>query len=1543
MKQIIFRQKSVGQILFTILLSCLLATQLNFISDTLAQSGVSTSDKNSKSTQNATYSNLANDRLDKLVSAILPNINNEQDIGRAQIRNFEALAEQVASLFLSVGDDVNLAKFIEKFYAQLSRYNAGIDRPAWNKSTEKVKAESISISLQYIRIQSMVLKYETSLSAEQILVKTRAEVLQQRRVSLSKISQNLGLAKFKLQKSRREIDADRYRALKAALLVTSARVSMFTADAAYRLYAPSMINQLLGEQDTTNSSAFYGNARQEIFEAIILDPNNLEAKVLAADIQDRLKWIREGMAFGGLRFFQVEPVMGQFDGPSWTPLARLKDIQNQLSELKNKGLSGSSQTSLNDRLNEFEAQLENRKQHQERQIARISRSISDTKFRIQSGDIDAQAVLNNKADLIRLSLAKSQKTKDEHLKRGETLRKEIVVLANELDSEIAALAEISSMGKLEQATEFREFRKTAKVIFSDTSNVVNAVANLKFKEIAISSKALAESWSEFKSAAGTKIEQLKSEKNKAIAIKEKVEQIQKQVEQDILLLAEENLEAIAFANIKKAKFEIATLRNAVERAKTQGKTGIKEFQEALYKIGIDKIEAAKRAVSGKIADVHHQIDNALSLIGLVKKNKERIEQAISAANLAIAAAAAIPSGIIVGTASGTFTQRPQALMKVQELGIKIIENAQLVEQDINKAKQIINGLKGAINAYEQELSNLGMDELKAQLNKQVEDVKNNSEIAVGQFLEKMDAEQKIIEVQLNKSKGRLVRRFKLSTAKLEASKNEFVAELKGVASDIRAWDQKLDAERRKARQIARRINIIRENLSRRIEEHRSIFDAINKAQSEGVAERREIDDQQEIEASLVNERNAPLIQRLRELEQQTEILVKGGDVNIGALLSDLDAIVSERTVGAEARRRIALLDEGNKYLFQFANWLYLITRETEALHWAISAQSPQELGLAFTKLMAIHQRAQTTIGLAVPRYFAVHISGEKLRKFISPTTRFDGNSTDTIDKFRFSVYPRLSNDESKLPRTVKQNDSQHVGEEPFSIYEPIELYLNSILKSRSGINPTGELIFAPFLESEPGAFHIIWDAWVVPKWSSKVPAELSMIGLRPVGPTTYQFNGSVSEQPVLRDREPNFSATSFTYNRIRRQHEQAMQAVLEGGTKARNLIDGTLPGMNYRSLLGRGLGNTWELVFPKSWSTLNRLSPGFKDLESVDIVFGYLISSEREKDIVLSSKNSSQQRLPVFPPKEECNSAVQAFDCKLKELVRHIYRNHNLKKMIPVGKDQQQFENYYQFDKSIGATSLRLEVLEELARSMPKAKDFKVISNTELPEGGNAHEGTIFEYFFDQRENRDSTDVNTRSNEVLGAFEVFQETFCIKENPQIRIKCLEDEIRNQLPFTVEEITHQIVRDEMLGMPDEAAAPIGPIELLRVWRSLEGLLGNFSDRTDDYEVTNNSDVSTMRSELIAIERRLSQLSNNMKEVKSNLASPVALVRRLVDDYEMSRTQMRFVKELSQSISDNSAVATEQSAQLEKLKKILVKARAYHCLHCSWSGYLRQIMI
>lgn len=1386
-------------------------------------------------------------------------------------------------------------------------------RPGANAPKKDCSAPDIAATLHYLRASSMLSEFEFNSSIDAVM-DTPVEIYNEREKQLSASRDAIDRALDALFDQRRTIGADRFRGLRGKLLVQRARNEMYWADLGYRLLGASMVTELFAGSQAPNVSARYGSARQYLFEGIILDPNNVEARLLGEEIETRLRWLKEKRAFGGLRFFEVEPVMGAQDGAQWTPLARLEQISQRLDAIQNeKRRVGDARSDFAKTLDAFRDEiLEAQKQRQARLDA-LSAAIADVRYKIGLQKESGRQYLSAQTERIQRNLAESESTRRELELRRAAVEQEIQATTAKLETVVSELGRVSQRKELEE-TGLGAAALSVKDVFKRIDKLIGELQKTATGARGVQVQTLAAAWSELQQSGGTSLGQLKAEGERLEHVKDRVVSLQNELKENLKQLREDQLDAMARAEADAIKLEMDGLQQQAEKA-AQGAAGdVAAFQQKIVDLVQNSIKQAQENVNREIENVRSKIDKAKQLVDLYKQNKTRFEEVIAAANVAIQTAGNIPSGTIAGTANGVFTNVPQALMKVQELGVKLVEFQRLAMNDIRQAEDTINDLKSTVERYQGELQSLNSDAKKEEINQAIAKVQERAAGEASEIRARLIASVQQLQANALAAKGRIEERFANQTQGLLARKAAYEAEVNGILAEVAGNNEKIEAEKRRARELARRIAVLEQELGTSKGELDGISKAIEEASERSAGMRDRVNQDTEEYRTLLDDAQRELAVRLRVLEEEARQLVAGGPESAGvAPIPNLAAATIGLRVDAIAREELALIDEANRLTFQFANWLYLLSREPRALEWAVSVQTAAELKIVRQRLNQINGDVQATIGLTVPRFFGVRLTRDDLNSALGK---------DAASRIVFTVSPSLNGFSQPRPRTVKVGDDEYVGEESYSMYSPIPAF-------RAGYGQPGgrrqwdeymsELIFAPFVETERKALSLLWDVWVVPRWKtmSAPPPELSIIGLRPVGPTEYFVSGSIDSQPVLRPRDPNFSSTTFSYDRIRAQHRAATARIISG----KSLIDGTLPGMNYRSVLGRGLGNTWELILPRTWSSANNGAPTPDQLDGVDIIFGYLVAPERGRQVTAATGSPASPQidggeLPSSAPEvawldQQCTDAYDRLLCAIASYRRSAEREVRFK-ASETSRAADPDSLPYAFRNSPSGGAGRAGILELWNTALPTTVS---LANDDIAPDRKKFVGCFAAAY--QSQGQPVPGDCPRADFLRESTNLLAER---KSTGEV------------LSLRVAKMTDKIVREEMLALPQEPS-PVGPIELLRIFRSIETLVGSVRATRSQGETKPRP---TLLSEIEALAVRLQQLKGLLDDVDKNIKGPIAVVRRLVDDYEMSRMQLQFVRDLADALRNgallrdsDAAGVRNLSASAKRLIEIVRATQSYEC--------------
>lgn len=471
-----------------------------------------------------------------------------------------------------------------------------------------------------------------------------------------------------------------------------------------------------------------------------------------------------------------------------------------------------------------------------------------------------------------------------------------------------------------------------------------------------------------------------------------------------------------------------------------------------------------------------------------------------------------------------------------------------------------------------------------------------------------------------------------------------------------------------------------------------------------------------------------------------------------------------------------------------------------------------------------------------------------------------------------------------------------------------------------------QAVFAPYVETEIGAYSVMWDAWVVPNWKQgqqRRAIETSMLGLRPLGPTRFTQSFGISSVPVIQEQVPNFSSTSSTYSRIQTQHQLALQRSVSGDTD-KDLFDGTLNGMNYRSVLGRGMGNTWELLLPCTWSAARDESDcelELQSLETIDIVFGYLTYPEkldnnysfadhhelaerfREVDDYFGANNESAASLLENSEKLYCDSPENKMNCIVDKYSRMLARKGTQQFLHSESENKRLL--YEGFETSPIPRFAKLEILGSLVENLPGLNH--LVSPDESASREELH--NLFE------------PGNSESQKTMR--HVFKKSLS-------ETIALEDFESTPDTLAVSVLVKEIVNNEMMALPKKPSI-VAPVELLRIWRELETIYGS----SEKISVEKNQ--NTLLTEIKAIKVRLENTVKSLDAANKAMMGPKAVISRVIHDYEVIRTQQIFIDTLIEKLSDRSSIAVSIAELVNEVNSCVAEYARYDC-HETWAGHM-----
>jgi hypothetical protein len=998
-----------------------------------------------------------------------------------------------------------------------------------------------------------------------------------------------------LDRDRRSMDAERYRMLRSTALVLRARILMTQGDVGYRLQGASLVGQITGGAKDSIAMAQYGVARQILYEALLLE-KNATALDLASAVESRVQWLKEGRYFGGLRFFEVDPVMGTRDGEKWTPLAELEDILKPDGTLvtaqqkravaldKSREAAQSLVTGLLTDLRSAERKKQERLRWLAREVSRLQQDLAGLK-----GNKTAlvskrlaylrQEAFQGKTQTIALDAEKNR------------LRKEQEDVAGQLQTAVAELSDLASKEDLREllgeawggpngiGTLLERFTGQILQKLGKEPALADALTEVKKAWQRIPDKdaaALAEIRARIDRAQGAIKEVLSAIETEGQHLKEQIERLaQAQIEKEIA----------------QANTQIEYFRNKIlEVSKAAGKT-LEDLDKKLQGELQKQIDEQKERILGKIKEVQGQIENARRMIDNVQQAGEDAVKALMAARTAILAAGNIPSGIITGMANGVITGRGSSLIEAAKAAAEVVRQAQVTVEKVEEARDRLRQVQASLEDYRSQLRRLDIKKAAEDLRQSMSEVWRRAKQSEQTLEAEIGRRKQDVRVQLEQMSVRAQRILQLQRDQVEGRISQFRAQRGQKEAEKRSLQIELQRAQRRALAKAGQVQIL---LGRLASAQRAI-DEIDRQRDELKAQppvsRDEIDRASDAEFAATNDAEKNMLTRIAELEKEAKKLQ--GSAALDEIEVPAEGLLQPpagESLDDQTREVQRLLDTVNQRLFSYANWLFLVSQDREALQWAISATSVADALTIYRHLVEIDRKAQGGVGRSRPRYFSIFLSSEDLQGAF-PVIATQGFAYFTVAPHLAGVAPPR-----KPPTTF--GDQEKLGDEPHSVFYPLQ--------------ETAELLFAPLVEVEQGTHHILWDVWVVPQWkdAENIPTNLRMVGLEPAGPTVVIREEGPTEMPVRSPSDPSFSSTSYSLARVRAQHQAASARLAD---PAGSLIDGTLHGMNYRQVLGRGLGNSWKLVLPQRWSSLKDLAPGFERLQGVQVIFGYLSDSSRRK------------------------------------------------------------------------------------------------------------------------------------------------------------------------------------------------------------------------------------------------------------------------------------------------------------------------------------------
>ena len=167
-----------------------------------------------------------------------------------------------------------------------------------------------------------------------------------------------------------KLSAEMYVKNRTWLLRLEARLSITRGDESYRTRGARPTAQAQFSKEPGSALSYYSQAGQALYQAAIIGESQ-ELNLLAGQLDDRMSWLRHGLFFGGLKFFEMTPFI---DGSeAWKVLPWLKDeiAAIQVSEQRWMGRIANAKNRAAELTAEFVNALAAERRRIDRKIARL--------------------------------------------------------------------------------------------------------------------------------------------------------------------------------------------------------------------------------------------------------------------------------------------------------------------------------------------------------------------------------------------------------------------------------------------------------------------------------------------------------------------------------------------------------------------------------------------------------------------------------------------------------------------------------------------------------------------------------------------------------------------------------------------------------------------------------------------------------------------------------------------------------------------------------------------------------------------------------------------------------------------------------------------------------------------------------------------------------------------------------------------------------------------------------------------------------------------
>jgi hypothetical protein len=593
---------------------------------------------------------------------------------------------------------------------------------------------------------------------------------------------------------------------------------------------------------------------------------------------------------------------------------------------------------------------------------------------------------------------------------------------------------------------------------------------------------------------------------------------------------------------------------------------------------MSRIEERRRQTQSLISKAQGELQRSKEFFSRVQQGTKEVERAMAAARVAIAAAGSIPSGIIAGTASGTFTDYPRSLMEVAKIGSQLAELAARAEETYEGIRNQIDKVEGEVQRFKSGLASLDIEKLQQQL--QIE----------------LDKERAFVAGEGEKLNVLLSEKRREAAAKAQEISGLLRGEAELVGQQAEAKVRQFEAMRQQAE-----ITLLRAQGAEHAAKHKAAdrLLAVNAILDRVEQLGKEITD---IDASLaeVGTPQSPVpvpeapsaalrlaLDQAREAEAALDRLSKNPETVDVALIFETSTSTFGPSVLEESDEFERKMEETNQALFRLANWLFFMKNDPSVLDWAIWCRSPGEALVVFEQLRQRYNDLMKGMAGVQPETFAIQIRPEHFVQGALPVALSSERGPSERQELWFRV-SSLFPPSSPASRPAKQLEQAPLEAEPknqlinpkgLTVYEPV--------------HDLPELLFWPEELAQGKAAAYLFDVYVIPKWSDD-DGRRHPIGIEPIGPTGYRVGNAIQEQPWLGTQRSDHEIKDPTWFNFNTRQNRLYNFL----NKPEFELFSRPIQQNYPEYMGLGMDNTWRLIFSPDW--------GPDKLDKVTVVFSYV-------------------------------------------------------------------------------------------------------------------------------------------------------------------------------------------------------------------------------------------------------------------------------------------------------------------------------------------------